>query len=461
LVKHSSDLLKHIPLGYKRGVALMLMEIGSIIVASGIAGLSFYKLHAEEGTSDADKIQKIFLNAGMNRGGQTFDLQRKRRNKDKGYTEYVYRIPLGLSYKQDILPNKARFEDGINVNTLRYNFTLSDVLAIRLNKTIVKQIKELLKKERKRKEVSFDYDGCLRIKVYNEPLTNDYPYSDDLKKGRWIVPIGLSQEREVIYFDFDEHYQLIVAGAPGFGKTEFMKMVITLLTEQNPDDVTFHLIDLKEGIGFNRFRNLKQVKAVGETPDQGLGIMKQLQNEMTTVLKKVKESNKDNVKDAKIKTRHFLIIDEGAQVVSDKQGAKMLEDICRRGRAAGVYVIYSTQYPTNQTLPSQVRQMSNARLCYKLKTDTASMAVLDEVGAESLPEKVRGRAIFQITSSQVVQTVYMKNDVIENKIKIHFRSDQDELNESTNTTSGKHPLQLKKTRLSNQVPDPDHSQIKR
>jgi S-DNA-T family DNA segregation ATPase FtsK/SpoIIIE len=428
-----------------------MIEVGSMIVASGlVVGISYYKLKGMgRGTNDADKIQKIFLNAGMNRRGQTFDLQRKRRNKEKSYTEYVYRIPLGLSYKQDILPNKARFEDGINVNSLHYNFTLKDVLALRPNKTIIKQIKELLKKERKRKEVSFDYDGCLKIKVYDEPLTDSFIYEDGLKKGKWVIPIGLSEDREVIYFDFDEHYQLIVAGAPGFGKTEFMKMIITLLTEQNPDDVTFHLIDLKEGIGFNRFKQLKQVKTVGETPEQGLEIMRNLQDDMTSVLKKVKESNKDNVKDAKIKRRHFIIIDEGAQIAADKEGAKMLEDICRRGRAAGVYVIYSTQYPTNQTLPSQVRQMSNARLCYRLKTDTASMAVLDEVGAESLPDNIKGRAIFQITSSKVVQTIHMKNEVIEEKIKIHFRGEKDERNDNKDKTSGKHPLQLTKTRLSN------------
>ena len=300
----------------------MIVEMA---IMSGLAGLSFYKLHGSggRGTNDADKLQKIFANAGMNRGGQTFDLQTRRRNKAKKYTEYVYRIPLGLSYKQDILPNKARFEDGINVNVLQRNITMEDIRSLKLNKSIIKQIKMILKKEKKRKEVSFDYDGCLRIKVYDEPLTTSFIYTDELKKGKWIVPLGLSEDREIIYFDFDEHFQLIVSGAPGFGKTEAMKLIITVLAEQNPDHAHYHLIDLKEGIGFNRFRNMKQVVTIGETTEQGLEVMKNLQDEMTKTLQRVKKLGKDNVKDARIKDRHFLIIDEGASIATDKKGAEM------------------------------------------------------------------------------------------------------------------------------------------
>ena len=423
-----------------------MLEIAGVILAGGMVAISSKKLGGKSsgGTSDVDKLQKIFANAGLNRGGQTFDLQTKRRNKEKGYWEYVYRPPLGLSFKQDILPHKRRFQDGINVNTLQRSITLEDVLSLRFNKTIIKQIKKLLKKERKRKEISFSYDGCLKIRIYDEPLTTNFPYNNDMKKGKWVVPIGLGEDRSIVYFDFDEHYQLIVAGAPGFGKTEFMKLCITLLIDQNPDDVHFHLIDLKEGIGFNRFKNLKQVAAMAETTGEGLQVMRDLQDEMTNTLQEVKRKGEDNVKSAGIKKRHFLIIDEGASIAADKDGAAMLEDIARRGRAAGVYIIYSTQYPTNQSLPSQVRQMSNARLCYRLKTDTASMAVLDEPGAESLPEDIRGRAIFQITTSQIVQTVYMNNDVIQDKIKIHMRGAKDAEDNSKNPEVRKRPLHVEK-----------------
>jgi FtsK/SpoIIIE family len=423
-----------------------MWEVLGIIAAGGMVAISTKKLGGKSsgGTSDVDKLQKIFTNAGLNRGGQTFDLQNKRRNKEKGYWEYVYRIPLGLSFKQDILPHKQRFQDGINVNTLQSNFKFSDIFTLKIDKTIIKQIRKLLKKERKRKELSFSYDGCLKIRIYDEPLTTRLDYTDDMKKGKWVIPIGIGEDRSIIYFDFDEHYQLIVAGAPGFGKTEFMKLCITLLIDQNPEHVHFHLVDLKEGIGFNRFKDLKQVEEMAETTSQGLQVMRNLQATMTETLQKVKELGKDNVKDAGIKDRQFLIIDEGASIASDKEGAAMLEDIARRGRAAGVYIIYSTQYPTNQSLPSQVRQMSNARLCYRLKTDTASMAVLDEPGAESLPEDIRGRAIFQITSSQVVQTVYMQNDVIKEKIKVHMRGAKDAKDDSKDSTGGKRPLHVEK-----------------
>ncbi|PFC87093.1 cell division protein FtsK, partial [Bacillus cereus] len=63
----------------------------------------------------------------------------------------------------------------------------------------------------------------------------------------------------------------------------------------------------------------------------------------------------------------------------------IIVDIGRRGRAAGFRLIYATQYPTNSAMPSQLRQNIGARVCFRLQTEAGSRAVLDEGGAESLP----------------------------------------------------------------------------
>ncbi|WP_337970587.1 FtsK/SpoIIIE domain-containing protein, partial [Virgibacillus salexigens] len=72
---------------------------------------------------------------------------------------------------------------------------------------------------------------------------------------------GMSQDG-LIYHDFDQIPHMTVAGATTQGKTQFMKMFVTHLIENNPEGVEFYILDLKGKLAFNKYRNLKQVKAV-------------------------------------------------------------------------------------------------------------------------------------------------------------------------------------------------------
>ena len=97
----------------------------------------------------------------------------------------------------------------------------------------------------------------------------------------------------------------------------------------------------------------------------------------------------------------------------------ILTDIVRKGRGAGYYVIFATQYPTAETIPMQVKRNIPARLCYILDSTIASMAVLDSGGAESLPE-IPGRGIYKEVKKITVQSHYMSNKQIEERITPHI-----------------------------------------
>src|SRR5699024_8945476 len=109
-------------------------------------------------------------------------------------------------------------------------------------------------------KVSFT-DTKLHIRVYSEKLKDDYSYSLFDSKGNWTIPVGMTYDGP-IYHDFDTIPHMIVAGSTTWGKTVFMRMMMTHLTENNPDGVEFYILDLKGGLAFHRYRNLKQVKAV-------------------------------------------------------------------------------------------------------------------------------------------------------------------------------------------------------
>jgi FtsK/SpoIIIE family len=434
----------------RRG-GVMLFEITTSILAGGLVGYSY--IQKTGGSNDAIKIQRICANCGLTvkENGQQKTMQLLRRTRYDWGTEYAYRIPLGLSFK-DFEAKKDHIQDGLNNKKTILDISLNDLKTLKLSRNIIRDIKVLLeKKKRIRKEIELSYDGVLKIKVYDEPLPELIPFTDEMIKQckGWEVPIGYSRS-EFIKHDFDKIPHMIVAGATNYGKSVFLKNLITTLTIRKSKDVEFVLIDLKGGLAFNRFRFLSQVQTVAKNPSEALDALKDVQEKMEKKMEYLLESGYEDIKEANDPKRYFIIIDEAADISDDKACQEIIKDIARRGRGAGFRLVYATQYPTNETIASQVRQNADARLCFKLQTQVASRAVLDEDGAESLPF-IKGRAIYKTDRKRIVQTPYIDNDYIEKTIQPHInirpRKERVESAEVTKkgTEGRKHTLIIEET----------------
>jgi S-DNA-T family DNA segregation ATPase FtsK/SpoIIIE len=124
----------------------MFIEIASSAAMGTI--LLYLKFKNENVTNDAEKIQKIAANCGLSvkEGGQVKTIQLLRRSKRKWGVEYAYRIPLGLSFK-DFEKEKERLQDGLNNKKSILDLTIQDLKKLKLNKTIIEQIKKLIEKK--------------------------------------------------------------------------------------------------------------------------------------------------------------------------------------------------------------------------------------------------------------------------------------------------------------------------
>jgi S-DNA-T family DNA segregation ATPase FtsK/SpoIIIE len=381
----------------------------------GAISLKAYLSKSGEG-NESKKIQRIFTLTGLNvkDGKATLTAQQlKKKNYDWG-TEYRYRIPLGRSF-EDYQAKQKVIESGINTRSVKIQ--LKDIRGLKLDRNIIRNIKGLYtKKLTDRKEIELSYDGVLKIRVYNEPLSKKIGWKPEfLKENTWSVLIGVNQT-EFIYHDFDERKHLLIAGATGFGKSVIIKVIITALTLTKPNDVTFSLIDLKGGSAFARFKNMKQVINFGTDNEEAIQILEDVQEKMNKDYKRIVDGGFEDVSEAGISKRHFLIIDEAADIAKDKDCMKILTDIVRKGRGAGYYVIYATQYPSAEAVPMQIKRNIPARLCFVLDSSTASMTVLDGTGAENLPE-IPGRGIYKKVGQTIIQTPIMKNALIDELIK--------------------------------------------
>ncbi|MBM4762690.1 FtsK/SpoIIIE domain-containing protein [Bacillus sp. B15-48] len=394
----------------------MLFEIVSTVFMGGLAGYAYLQKSGSP-TNDADKIKKIFSNSSWNVKGETIHLKRKR--KIEGGIEYVYQVPLGFD-RTKLEENKHVLEDGLNIRHKYLEFEPRDLLKIKWDKTALKQIINILTtKKISRKEIEFEFDGMLKIRVYNEKMKDRYDWNESyLKQGSWSVSIGVTRHG-VVRHDFDEHKHLIIAGASGYGKSVILKLIVTSLVLQMPNDVKLHLIDLKGGSAFQRFKNLKQTTHFTREPKEAKEILDAIQKEMNQTYQDIVDQGYEDIKESGRKERHFIIIDEAADIADDKDCMEIVTDIARRGRGGGYYLIYSTQYPSAQAIPQQTKRNIPSRFCFVLDDATASNTALGQTGAEELP-LIPGRGIYKNVKSQVVQTPFISNKQIKKCIGPHI-----------------------------------------
>lgn len=301
------------------------------------------------------------------------------------HESYFYRLPLGI-------PSKLILQ-------------FQEILSEGLNKPVV---------------IEFT-NYQLEIKVFHNELIKKYQWHKNvLKPNSYEVFIGKSLTDD-IYHDFDSIPHIVIGGGTGYGKTVLLKLFFTQLILQNPDDVEFYIIDLKEELEFFRYKNLKQVKEIAGNPYQAFELLTEIVKDMFRTIETLKntgfETNIQNVS----RKRKFIIVDEAAELAphGDEKKKKLLfncqfllSEIARLGRAVGYRLIFATQYPTGDTLPRQIKQNADCRIGLRLPTYTASEVVIDEKGLEVLPYKLPGRAIMKTDKKTELQIPNIKDSTV-------------------------------------------------
>lgn len=357
-----------------------------VLIGSGIAAFTIYAA-MKWNKSDKEKIQHVFRNVGYRVGDREPKLFKT--HKTKKYTLYSYHVPYGLVD-----------DEKLNV------------------------IEQTLNKPTK---ITFQ-NTKLHIKVYNQKLPAEIAYDWILTDG-WDVPIGYDQERLVTH-DFDKIPHMTVAGMTRNGKSVLLKLIMAHLINNHPHDVEFYIIDLKEKLEFGPYETLKQVNVVAGNVYEAKTVLSSVSNKMKKDMYYFREKGYNNVLNTNIKSRKFIIVDEGAELVppsylekEDKEPyqycQRVLSEIARIGGGIGYRLIFATQYPTADTLPREVKQNADGKISFRLRTEVASRVALDENGAEQLTNP--GRAIYIQQERHVLQVPFVDDDEIKEKLKEWYR----------------------------------------
>jgi len=222
-------------------------------------------------------------------------------------------------------------------------------------------------------ETDFDtFPSARDVKEFLEEINESYRKKSTIKgtidafwkEGFWSktaadgisIPIGWDRNEDVVNFEFGfdySEYHTLIGGRSGSGKSNLINVIIqNIAYYYPPKEVELYLLDYKDGVEFNLYKDLNHASLVAINSNVSYGI---------TVLEhilKIKNQRSELFKNAGAKdfrqyremgydlSRIVIVIDEFQTLFTTRQrdrAEKIFAEILRKGRSFGIHLILSTQ----------------------------------------------------------------------------------------------------------------------
>lgn len=209
----------------------------------------------------------------------------------------------------------------------------------------------------------------------------------------WRTPGG---QFFVLYRELLEDEHVLLAGAPGAGKSVMLNAMVTTLLFDSPANVRMCLIDPKQ-TELAEYRNLPHTLSYGNDRES---IADALRVAVTTIDNRLADMARRGLKkwDG---ARVYVVIDELLDIMTDKTMKKicypMLQKIAALGRAPGVTLLACTQSPVAVVLPTPFKACFPNRIALRCACSQDSRNIIQQSGAERFPNpRIAGEALAYI-----------------------------------------------------------------
>ena len=246
----------------------------------------------------------------------------------------------------------------------------------------------------------------LRIK-HGDPLAETITSTLTAHTAPSTAPIRIGRDDTGGAVHLTPRGHLLIVGKTGAGKTNIFSLAAVGHVQRGAE---VHLIDLKEGIDAAHLA--PRCASMAATIADAERTVSRVHDEMVGRLRSMRsEGAKNWAGDALV-----LAIDEAADVAEQAPDAwRLLVQIARKGRAAGVVLILATQRPTADVLPKTVTGQMDVRWLGRLTPSEAEIAMegaYSVVRPHELP-KVSGRAVLTNgPDGRVIQTDYLPDEAV-------------------------------------------------
>jgi S-DNA-T family DNA segregation ATPase FtsK/SpoIIIE len=244
------------------------------------------------------------------------------------------------------------------------------------------------------------WPGCAAVEVPNErrarvSLRAVLARLRDAK-GEMAAPLGVAADGAPLLTDLADWPHGLVAGATGAGKSVFVNaMLVSMLLRYRPDQLRLLLLDPKR-VEFGLYRGLPHLArpivagiedAVAALGDAVAEMRRRYAALERAGARKLSEYNARMPVPERL-PRLLIVIDEAQALMADKDAAAEVvaasTDLAAMGRAAGVHLLYGTQYPLATVIPSALKANTPTRVALLVPSRVNSQVILDQDGAEAL-----------------------------------------------------------------------------
>lgn len=266
-------------------------------------------------------------------------------------------------------------------------------------------------------------------KVLYSSLIDWYP-EDEHWKTPWFA--GVSDDRQVVTFTFEEQPHVLIAGSTQSGKSNHVNQMIALLVTMNsPDEVVINLIDLKGGVEFIHWANARHLmNPVAKTPEaaiESLRIVREIMESRLALFERVraKKLSEYNRKSSQPMPRIITFIDEMATLLglgeTTAEYHSLLRVISSQGRAVGIHLVLCTQHSSVDVLPGWIKTNMTLRVSGRMPSVSASQVILDTITAATLPD-VPGRLVFSVgRRERICQSPFISESEIARAVSLTQR----------------------------------------
>jgi hypothetical protein len=245
--------------------------------------------------------------------------------------------------------------------------------------------------------------GAVRLEIphgkeFNVTLRSAFEKSGEELSTPLHIPLGVTTEMEHRTLDLLEEHHLLIAGATGSGKSNFLSTVICGLALANtPEAVQMTILDPK-ALDFGRFKSLPHVdRYIDDDNEAAAYLTELLDTEVEERRAKLQEVSAASVQEYNRLSEKLgkdplpyrvIIIDEYADLTMAVDDRKKLESAVTRlaqiGRALGYSILLATQRPDAEIVSGNIKTNFQSRIAFELPTGTDSRVILDKNGAEDL-----------------------------------------------------------------------------
>ena len=246
-------------------------------------------------------------------------------------------------------------------------------------------------------------------------------YNPEVHKAKgYKIPVGIDLDKHNIrYWDLSDgaNANVYIAGSTRCGKSNLLRLIMTVLTQKSCADIQFSLINPKR-VDLVEFQRVKNLVHYTEDPEEATDILLENIEEMKRrYILFSKNKGVKNIWDYRNKVPkmpvRLVVIEEMSTFEGDKEFHEALRLIAQQGAGAGILLLLTTQLPNKDTLPNLTKNNINTVFGGKCKDAIRSDIIVEDGNLHLL----RGRGHMKVFDADSygteIQVLYVNDEVVE------------------------------------------------